>query len=84
MSFYGLMSLLQKNDILYMLCVREHIYRADGTDFVFAVQQAQVACLSGRVAAYVNDALRFGKQQCVDHVLMHTGSWRVMITSGCP
>lgn len=40
MSFYGLMSFFQKNYILYMLCMREHVYRTNGANFILAVQQS--------------------------------------------
>ena len=60
-----------------MLRVREHIHRLDAFHFVSHVKQLQVSCLCCRIAADIDDALRVGKEDGVDDVLMHSGTWRV-------
>ena len=59
-----------------MMSVREHIYRLDGFHFILLIKQLQIPCLSGRVAAYINNPFRFSKQNDVNHILMHTGTGR--------
>ena len=54
-----------------MVSVREHVDWLYGSYFVFYVEELEVACLSGWVAAHVYDATRFGIEDDVDHVFVH-------------
>ena len=60
-----------------MMRMREHIDRLYLLDGIFHGEQAQVACLCRRVAAHINDTFRLGKEDRVDHVVMHAGTGRV-------
>ena len=71
------MPFLQKNDIFHMLSVREHVDRLHLHNFISRVEQLEVAGLSGRIAAYIHDAFGGGKQDGVNDILMHAGTWRV-------
>ena len=48
--------------------MREHVHRLYGCHLVVRIESLQVSCLSGRVAAYVYDALRVGTQYGVNNV----------------
>ena len=50
------------DDVFHVVGMREHIYWLHCLYFIFGIKQLQVACLRGRIAADVNDAFRFGKQ----------------------
>ena len=60
-----------------MLRVGEHIYWLNALHLVCHVEQLQVASLRGGIATDIDDALRVGKEDGVDDVLVHSGSWRV-------
>ena len=57
--------------------MREHIYRLDGGDPIVGIEQGQVACLCGRVAADVNDTFRTCTENNADDILVHAGAWRI-------
>ena len=57
--------------------MRKHIYGLYGRNPVFGVEQLQVACLGGRVAAHIDDALRFSPKDDVHHILVHACPWGV-------
>ena len=61
----------------FVMRVREHVDRLYGSHLVLAVEQLEVACLCGRVAAHVDDAFRLGSQNHVDYVIVHTSAGRV-------
>ena len=54
--------------------MREHVYRLHLLDGIFHREQAQIACLCCRITAYINDTFRLGKEDRVDHIVMHTGT----------
>ena len=60
-----------------MWCVREHINRLHLGDLVACVEQLQVACLCGGVAADIYYALRVSVEYHVYNVGVHAGAWRV-------
>ncbi len=60
-----------------MLCVWEHIYGLYFGYAVVCVQQVQVACLRGGVAAHIDDAFGVGTYDDINDILVHTGTWRV-------
>ena len=60
-----------------MVCMREHIDRLHGGHLVIHIEQLQVACLGCRVAAYIDNALGGCKENGVDDIVMHAGTWRV-------
>ena len=55
----------------------EHVHRLNGSHFVFDVEKRQIPCLSGRVAADVDNAARLGAQYHVDHITMHACTRRI-------
>ena len=60
-----------------MVSVWEHVDWLHACYLVLYVEQTQVARLGGGIAAHVHDALGFGKENGVDYVVMHAGSWGV-------
>ena len=60
-----------------MLRVREHIYGLHGNNLVLLAKQLQVACLAGRIAADVDDALGLCIQDYLHHIGVHTCAGRV-------
>ena len=70
-------SFFQQNDVLDVLCVREHIDGLDALHLVVFAEQLKVASLCGRVATDIDDALRVGEEDGVDDVLVHAGTRRV-------
>lgn len=60
-----------------MRCVGEHIYGLYGLHTVFAIEQCQIACLCGRIAADIDDAGGCGIEDDVNDIRMHAGPWRV-------
>ena len=57
--------------------MREHVNGLYGSHLVFTVQQLQVACLGCRVTAYVNDTFRFGSQNYINDIIVHTCPGRI-------
>ena len=57
-----------------MWSVWEHIYRLYFYNFIICVKQLQVACLSSRITAYIYYSLWLCPENCVDNILMHTGT----------
>ena len=72
-----LISQCKFNYILDMGRVGEHVHRLYGFDLIFRVEQCKVACLSGRVTAYVDDAMWTGIQNHFHHILVHACSWGI-------
>ena len=60
-----------------MVSVWEHVNWLHAYYLVLHVKQAQVARLGGRIAAHVHDTLGLGKENGVNYVVMHTGSWGI-------
>lgn len=59
------------------MCLREHIDGLYFDYFISIVEEAEVACLCGWIATYVNDALGMGMENGVDNIGVHTCAWRV-------
>ena len=57
-------------------CTAVTLYLPGGY-LIFAVEQLEVACLCGWVATYVDDTLRLGGQNHVNHVVVHARAGRV-------
>ena len=60
-----------------MVGVWEHVHWLDCLDAVFLVEQSYVACLSGGIAAHVDNALGLGVKDNLHHILMHAGARRI-------
>ena len=60
-----------------MRSMREHIHRLHSLNAIGYIKSLEVAGLSGRVAAYVDNALGVGTKYSLYHVGVHTGAWRV-------
>ena len=60
-----------------MMRMREHIYRLHSNHLVIHIKQLQVTCLGSRITAHINNALGSRKQDCINHIRMHSGTWRV-------
>ena len=60
-----------------MMRMWEHIDRLDFPHGVCLVQQIQVTGLRGWITTYINDTFGTREQDCLDYVIMHTGTWRV-------
>ena len=67
-------ALFEQYDILYMWGVREHIDWLDGCHLIIYVHHLEVASLCGRVATYIDDALRGCVQDDLDDIRVHTGT----------
>ena len=72
-----LLSVLQQNDVLYMLGVGEHIHGLDLGYTVGAVKHGEVARLGGGITTDIYDTLRLGAEDSGDHILVHAGTRRV-------
>ena len=57
-----------------MVGVWEHVDWLYGGDFVFDVEELEVACLCGWVAADIDDATWRGIEDDVDDVFVHAGT----------
>ena len=55
----------------------EHVHWLDFHHLVVNIQQLEVTCLCGWVAADIHDAAWCCKEDGVNHILMHAGTWRV-------
>ena len=60
-----------------MVGMGEHIHGLYGRHLVLGIEQLEVACLGGGVAADIDDAAGLGEQNHVDDVVVHAGTWRV-------
>ena len=60
-----------------MMRMREHIYRLHGSNLILGIEQLEIAGLCSRVTAYVHNAARLCKEQHIDYIVMHSGTWRV-------
>ena len=59
-----------------MVSVWEHIHRLNGHHLILGIEQLEVACLSSRVTAHIHNAFRLGKENDINHIVVHTGTWR--------
>ena len=57
--------------------MREHVHRTDPGYAILLGQYRQIACLSGRIAAYIYDFLRICIQYHLRHIRMDTCPWWV-------
>src|SRR5882724_7200253 len=60
-----------------MMGMREHIHRLDLRHRIAGIQQIEVPCLRGWVAAYIDHGRGFHLQYLFDELLMHARPWRV-------
>ncbi len=60
-----------------MLGVGEHVDGLDATDVVGLVEELKVACLGGRVAAYIYYLTRARGEELTNHLLVHAGTRRI-------
>lgn len=60
-----------------MMGVGEHINRLYLFYFVFNFKKSEVPCLRSRITAYVDNSPGFSKKDCVNYVVMHSGTGRV-------
>ena len=57
--------------------VGEHVDRLDGHHAIVYIQIMQVACLGGRIAGDVDNALGSSTEDGLHHIRMHAGTGRV-------
>ena len=60
-----------------MLCVREHVDWLDAFHLIMLTEELQVSSLRGRIATDIDDSLRVGKENGIDDIAVHSGTWRV-------
>ena len=60
-----------------MMGVWEHIDRLHALHTILRIEQRQVARLCSRIATHIDDAPGQGKQNGLDHIVVHTGAGRV-------
>ena len=71
------LSSLKQYDVLTVVGVWKHIYGLYLCDDIVLVEHHEVACLCGGVAADIHYLLGSSHENGVDHILVHTCSWRV-------
>lgn len=68
---------LEKDDVLDVMGVGEHVDRLNGGDAVVGVHEGEVSCLGGRVATDIDDAVRGSAEDGCHNVGMHSSARRV-------
>ena len=60
-----------------MVRVRKHVHRLHARNPIFWVQKVQIPCLGCWIATHIDDSQGIGKQDGLDHVVVHAGPWRI-------
>ena len=60
-----------------MVRLRKHIHRLRHGDGVLLLKSLQISCLTGGIAADINDAIGASMQNRLQHIGMHAGSRRI-------
>ena len=70
-------SSLQHCDAFNVRSAGEHVKGDDGSDIIFLLEILDVLAKGSRVAGDIDDLPDGRRKDCIDHGLIHAGSWRV-------
>ena len=65
------------DNVLDVLGMREHVDRLNASNLILLIEQLQVTCLRGRIAADIDDTLGRSEKDGIDDVLMHACARRI-------